>query len=206
MNNHQSTPDSRDLRALELRQQGKTLAEIADYFHVTTERVRQILLRAEANAEARAKFEEFRELCATLLQRPKIPAKILDTTIDYLNLSARAYTCLKIGHIETIGALISKTSIQLLIIKNMGKKTLDEIQAVLDEVGLSLADTPTRFYQRVLPLISPSMRYILTARGWSETGDREWKFGYDGEPMNWEEAAILEMKRDTALNIERRLW
>jgi len=136
MNIQQSSPNRRGLRALELKEQGKTLTEIADYMHVSSERTRQILLRAGAEVEAYRKFEELKERCSTFLQRPEVPADILSLTVDYLNLSPRAINCLKHVHIKTIGELISKTSIHLSKIKNMGKKTLDEIEAVLDNVGL----------------------------------------------------------------------
>jgi DNA-binding CsgD family transcriptional regulator len=201
MNIQPSSPNQRGLQALELKQQGKTLAEIADYLRVTRERARQILLRAEADVKTRRKHEELQKRCTALLKRPEVPAEILGMTIDYLNLSARASNCLTKANVKTIGDLIGKTSIGLSKIYIMGKKTLDEIVLALDEVGLSLADTPVRFHQRRLPPVSASMRYILTKRGWSETVYREWKFGYDGEPMNWEEAAILELKRKQWLGI-----
>lgn len=205
MDNKQSSTNIRGLHALELKKQGKSLSEIADYFRVSRERARQILLRAESDFEAYRKFEKLKELCSTLLPQPEIPAEILNLSIDYLNLSSRASLRLKFVHIETIGDLISKPSINLLKIQNMGKKTLNDILFALNGVGLSFADMPIRFPLRQLPPVSDKMRYILTKRGWNETTSREWKFGYDGTPMNWEEAAILELKRDTALNIEGRL-
>jgi DNA-binding CsgD family transcriptional regulator len=193
-----SSPSPRGLQALELKQQGKTLAEIADYYHVSTERARQILLRAEMEEEAHRKAASLKERCASLLQRPEVPADVLGMTIDYLNLSARASNCLKFVRINTIGDLVCKTSHQLSGIKNMGKKTLDEIEAALDEVGLSLSDIPIRFNNRRLPAVSARMRMALEKRGWRETVDGVW-IHEDGEHLNWEEAATVELNSDREL-------
>jgi len=195
MENQQSSPTPRGLHALELREQGKTLSEIADYLHVTSERARQILLRAEIEVEAYRKFKELKERCAALLPRSEVPAEIHGMTIDYLNLSARSSNCLIHANIRTIGKLIGKTSIQLSIIKNMGKKSVDEISFTLEELGLTLADMPIRFSQRRLPPVSMGMRTALQSRGWTETAYREWTFN-DDKLMNWEDAAIAELNRD----------
>lgn len=64
-----ASPSPRGLQALELKQQGKTLAEIADYYHVSTERARQILLRAEIEVEAHRKAAALKERCAFLYGR-----------------------------------------------------------------------------------------------------------------------------------------
>ena len=195
MNIQPSSPSPRGLQALELKGQGKTLAEIADYCHVSTERARQILLRVEAEVETRRKAAALKERCASLLQRPEVPADVLGMTIDYLNLSARASNCLKLGRVCTIGDLISKTSTHLSGIKNMGKKTLDEIESSLNDVGLSLSDTPIRFSQPRLPAVSVNMRIALEKRGWRETVGGEWSYN-EGEPLNWEEAVTVELIRE----------
>lgn len=202
MNIQQASPNTRRLRALELKQQGKTLTEIADYLHVSRERARQIVLRAEMEVEAYRKIEELKERCSTILQRPEVPADILSMTIDYLNLSPRTINCLKHVHIKTIGDLIGKTSIHLSKINNMGRKTLDEIEAALDTVGLSLVDMPIRFSCRRMPPVSANMRSALEKKGWRETVYREWIFNDDDIPISWEEAAVVELNRDRGLKAE----
>jgi hypothetical protein len=77
----------------------------------------------------------------------------------------------------------------------MGKKSLHEIEETLNETGLGLLDMPIRVSQRRLPFIHPSLRFLLEKRGWRETVYREWILN-DDQPMNWEEAAIAELKRE----------
>jgi DNA-directed RNA polymerase subunit alpha len=59
-------------------------------------------------------------------------------TIDELELSVRAYNCLKNANIKYIGKLVQKTEQEMLKTKNFGKKSLNEIKQVLHEMGLSL--------------------------------------------------------------------
>lgn len=56
--------------------------------------------------------------------------------IDELELSVRATNCLKSANIETVGELVQRTEQQMLKTKNFGRKSLDEIKRVLDELGL----------------------------------------------------------------------
>ncbi len=55
-----------------------------------------------------------------------------------LELSVRPSNCLKTANISTIADLVQKTESELLKTKNFGKKSLDEIKAILAEMGLSL--------------------------------------------------------------------
>ncbi|NIO16311.1 MAG: DNA-directed RNA polymerase subunit alpha [Deltaproteobacteria bacterium] len=59
-------------------------------------------------------------------------------TIDELELSVRAYNCLKNANIKYIGKLVQKTEQEMLKTKNFGKKSLNEIKQVLEEMGLYL--------------------------------------------------------------------
>ena len=63
----------------------------------------------------------------------------LDLPIEQLELSERPRNCLKRGQINTIGELIKRTEQDLLGLTNFGQKSLDEVIAKLDELGLSLA-------------------------------------------------------------------
>lgn len=64
--------------------------------------------------------------------------KVLDTTIDDLELSPRAYNCLKRANIHTVEVLISKSKAELKKVRNFGEKSLDEIINKLDDLGLEL--------------------------------------------------------------------
>ena len=59
--------------------------------------------------------------------------------IDDLGLSERPRNCLKRAQVTTVGALLERTALELLAIPNFGEKSLDEVTARLDELGLALA-------------------------------------------------------------------
>jgi DNA-directed RNA polymerase subunit alpha len=59
-------------------------------------------------------------------------------SVDELELSVRSYNCLKNANIQTIGELVQKTDAEMLKTRNFGKKSLNEIKAILVEMGLSL--------------------------------------------------------------------
>ncbi len=58
--------------------------------------------------------------------------------IEELNLSVRAYNCLKKKGINTVGELVRLKREDLMSLKNFGKKSLEEVEKVLDSLGLSL--------------------------------------------------------------------
>ncbi|MEK7251905.1 MAG: DNA-directed RNA polymerase subunit alpha, partial [Actinomycetota bacterium] len=63
----------------------------------------------------------------------------LDLPIEALDLSERPRNCLRRAQITTVGELVLKTEEELLNITNFGQKSLEEVTAKLDELGLSLA-------------------------------------------------------------------
>jgi DNA-directed RNA polymerase subunit alpha len=67
----------------------------------------------------------------------------LDLPIEALDLSERPRNCLRRAQIDTVGDLVQQTREDLLDITNFGQKSLDEVIAKLDELGLSLADSPS---------------------------------------------------------------
>ena len=67
------------------------------------------------------------------------PDTKLSMTIDELDLSVRSYNCLKRANINTVADLVSKTGEDMMKVRNMGKKSLDEVQKKLEMMGLSLA-------------------------------------------------------------------
>jgi DNA-directed RNA polymerase subunit alpha len=64
----------------------------------------------------------------------------LDLPIEALDLSERPRNCLRRAQIKTVGELVQRTADDLLNITNFGQKSLEEVGAKLDELGLSLAD------------------------------------------------------------------
>ena len=67
------------------------------------------------------------------------PDAMLSMTIDELDLSVRSFNCLKRANINTVADLINKTGEDMMKVRNMGKKSLDEVQKKLEMMGLSLA-------------------------------------------------------------------
>ncbi len=63
----------------------------------------------------------------------------LELPIEALDLSERPRNCLRRAQIKTVGELVQRTPDDLLNITNFGQKSLEEVQAKLDELGLSLA-------------------------------------------------------------------
>lgn len=66
-------------------------------------------------------------------------ASPLDLSIEELELSVRAYNCLKRANIYTVGDLLKKTERELMDIKNFGKKSADEVIERLKAFGFSMA-------------------------------------------------------------------
>ena len=64
--------------------------------------------------------------------------KVLEMSIDELELSVRSYNCLKRAGINTVEELTNKTPDDMMKRRNLGRKSLDEVYAKLKELGLSL--------------------------------------------------------------------
>ena len=64
--------------------------------------------------------------------------KILEKPIEELELSVRSFNCLKRSNIATVGDLVNKTEEDMMKVKNLGKKSLDEVIAKLHDLGLDL--------------------------------------------------------------------
>ena len=69
------------------------------------------------------------------------PTIVLDMTIDELELSVRSYNCLKRAGINTVEELCNKSPEEMMKVRNLGKKSLDEVLAKLNELGLKLRTT-----------------------------------------------------------------
>ena len=92
-------------------------------------------------------FALFTDLSDTLDGRPIVVEKsadpqstVLDMTIEELDLSVRSFNCLKRANINTVADLISKTEDEMMKVRNLGRKSLEEVIGKLEAMGLSLAD------------------------------------------------------------------
>ncbi len=92
-------------------------------------------------------FTLFTDLSDTVGDRPvvverteKARDKVLEMTIEELDLSVRSFNCLKRANINTVEDLISKTQDEMIKVRNLGRKSLEEVEHKLAAMGLSLAD------------------------------------------------------------------
>ena len=67
--------------------------------------------------------------------------KVLEMSIDELELSVRSYNCLKRAGINTVEELCNRTSDDMMKVRNLGRKSLEEVLAKLKELGLQLQPT-----------------------------------------------------------------
>ena len=66
--------------------------------------------------------------------------KVLETSIEELELSVRSFNCLKRAGISTVEDLTNKSEADMMKVRNLGKKSLDEVIAKLHSLGLSFAE------------------------------------------------------------------
>ena len=75
----------------------------------------------------------------TLIERPEVQKeKVLEMTIEELDMSIRSFNCLKRAGIDTVEDLISKREEDMIKVRNLGRKSLEEIIQKLSSLGLSL--------------------------------------------------------------------
>ena len=78
---------------------------------------------------------------STVVEKPTdSKSKVLELTIEELDLSVRSFNCLKRANINTVEDLISKTEDEMMKVRNLGRKSLEEVINKLAMMGLSLAD------------------------------------------------------------------
>ena len=83
--------------------------------------------------------EEFGRTDIIVDPDPDTRKQIFDMTIEELELSVRSFNCLKRAGINTVGDLSKKTLDEMLKVRNLGKKSLEEIINKLDSLGLAFA-------------------------------------------------------------------
>lgn len=85
------------------------------------------------------KLKEGMEDTAILIEKEKKEKdKVLDMTIEELDLSVRSFNCLKRAGINTVLELTQKTKEDMMRVRNLGKKSLEEVQEKMGALGLSL--------------------------------------------------------------------
>ena len=65
---------------------------------------------------------------------------LVSITIEELDLSVRSFNCLKRANINTVEDLVSKTQEEMIKVRNLGRKSLEEVEHKLNQMGLHLAD------------------------------------------------------------------
>ena len=74
-----------------------------------------------------------------MADKPMDPkGKVMDMNIDELELSVRSYNCLKRAGINTVEELCNKTADDMMKVRNLGRKSLEEVLGKLSELGLQL--------------------------------------------------------------------
>ena len=101
-----------------------------------------VSLAAKVLSEHLAQFinlsESAREVSVMIDKEPEGKEKALDMNIDELELSVRSYNCLKRAGINTVAELVNKTPDEMMKVRNLGRKSLEEVLAKLNELGLQL--------------------------------------------------------------------
>ncbi len=101
-----------------------------------------VSLAAKVLSEHLAQFinlsESAREVSVMIDKEPEGKEKALDMNIDELELSVRSYNCLKRAGINTVAELVNRTPDEMMKVRNLGRKSLEEVLAKLNELGLQL--------------------------------------------------------------------
>ena len=77
--------------------------------------------------------------CTVVEKEPERPDTVMKMTIEELDLSVRSFNCLKRANINTIEDLTNKTEEEMIKVRNLGRKSLEEVEHKLAMMGLSLA-------------------------------------------------------------------
>ena len=96
------------------------------------------LLPDEAVSLAAKVLSEHLKLFIDLSKEDDEKEKVLEMSIDELELSVRSYNCLKRAGINTVEELTNKTPEDMMKVRNLGRKSLEEVLAKLKELNLEL--------------------------------------------------------------------
>ena len=76
--------------------------------------------------------------CTVVEKEPERPDTVMKMTIEELELSVRSFNCLKRAGINTVEDLVSKSEDEMMKVRNLGRKSLEEVMAKLDSLGFKL--------------------------------------------------------------------
>ena len=76
--------------------------------------------------------------CTVVEKEPERPDTVMKMTIEELDLSVRSFNCLKRANINTVEDLTNKTEEEMIKVRNLGRKSLEEVEQKLQDLGLSL--------------------------------------------------------------------
>ena len=82
--------------------------------------------------------------CTVVEKEPERPDTVMKMTIEELDLSVRSFNCLKRANINTVEDLTNKTEEEMIKVRNLGRKSLEEVEHKLAMMGLSLASDDTQ--------------------------------------------------------------
>lgn len=77
--------------------------------------------------------------CTVVEKEPERPDTVMKMTIEELDLSVRSFNCLKRANINNVEDLTNKTEEEMIKVRNLGRKSLEEVEHKLAMMGLSLA-------------------------------------------------------------------
>ena len=87
------------------------------------------------------KLNEIADITGIMAEKEEDPkVKALETSIEDLDFSVRAYNCLKRAGIHTLQDLVNKSESDMMKIRNLGKKSLKEVLDKIRDMGLVLRD------------------------------------------------------------------
>ena len=119
------------------------VGQITDYDKRTLEPDEAVSLAAKVLSEHLNSFIDLSEkakMAEVIVEKEEDDSqKVMDMNIDELELSVRSYNCLKRAGINTVEELTNKTAEDMMKVRNLGRKSLEEVLAKLKELGLSLS-------------------------------------------------------------------
>lgn len=138
------------IRKVNYKVENTRVGQVTDYDKLTLEVWTDGSIRADEAISLAAKIlskhislfvnltEQVDEVEITSDHQEEDRERLLDMTIEELDLSVRSYNCLKRAGINTVGELVRKTEEEMMKVRNLGKKSLEEVEQKLKELGFGL--------------------------------------------------------------------
>ncbi|MFA6730019.1 MAG: DNA-directed RNA polymerase subunit alpha [Eubacteriales bacterium] len=133
--------------------QNTRVGNITDYDKLTLELTTNGVITAKEAVSLAAKIlsehlylfvelsDEAKNAEVMVESKEAVKEKVLDMTIEELDMSVRSFNCLKRAGIDTVEDLINRTEEDMIKVRNLGKKSLEEVIQKLSSLGLSLKKT-----------------------------------------------------------------